>query len=184
MVLGDEQNAKSRMRISVLSMGIKISPDSCLLNKDLRDQDSSNLIPTEKQVFPSPESIHLFEKWLHRTSSGSLDVKDQPDIHSLAFVHSSWEIYLRFNTVVLTVESFILQIVFKHLGTMRNNSPSTPTPLLSDIFEPNLSLVLPHCVPKLSGLLGVGIKNLQIGKGGFPAHQPHHGAVSSCTRMA
>lgn len=62
---------------------------------------------------------------------------------------------------------------------MKNNSSSTPTPLLSHVFVPNLSLVLPQCLPKLSKL--IGIKNLQIGKGGFPACQQHKGAISSCT---
>lgn len=171
MVFGDKRNAKSRMRTSALSTGISNSPDSCLLNKDLRDQDSSYLIPTEHQAFPSPENIHLFEKWLHRTSCRPLDIKSQPDVHSLALAHSNWEIFLRFNTVVLTITSFLLQISSEHLGTMKNNSLSTPTPLLSDVFVPNLSLVLPHYFPKFSGLIGVGIKHLQIGKSGFPERQ-------------
>lgn len=60
---------------------------------------------------------------------------------------------------------------------MKNNSP-----LLSDVFVPNLSLVLPHGFPKLSGLIGVGIKHSQIGKSGFPACQQHQGDTASRTR--
>lgn len=135
MVFGDEQNTKNMKGTSVLGMGMNSSSDPCMLNQGLRDQDSRYMMLTHRALaFPSPENICIFEKSLHGARCRHLELKGQPDINSLdlGLVQSNWEIYLRLNNLVqqlLTITSFLLQTLFKCLGTMTN----TAHPLL------------PHC---------------------------------------
>jgi len=128
------KNTKSVKGTSVPSTWMNSSSDSCILNKGLRDQDSRYLMPTYWALaFPSLEDICTFDKWLHRASCRHLGLKGQPDISSLALdlCQSSREISLRFNSLVqqpLAITSFLLQTLFKQLGTMTRNSH----PLLSN----------------------------------------------------